>query len=202
MLAREGSGRFGDAALAVVDLQAGLITIVFVRPSRSMQDWSATKYDVNLVRRLRMKFTDFHRGMHIEAGPYVVVEEELLDFARKFDPQWFHTDAERADDGPFGGIIASGWHTCAIAMRMIVESALHDSESFASPGLRYVKWQVPVFPGDELSLKAEVLDVRRSATRSTLGILSWRWQLFNQHAINVLDLEATSLFKLEPAETE
>lgn len=130
-----------------------------------------------------MKFDDFHRGMHIEAGPYVVAEEELLDFARKFDPQWFHTDAERADDGPFHGLIASGWHTCAIAMRMIVEAALHDSESFASPGLR-------------------VLDVRRSTTRSTLGILSWRWQLFNQRAANVLDLEATSLFKLEPAETE
>jgi len=145
-----------------------------------------------------MKFADFHVGQWIEAGPYVLGEAELLRFAQAYDPQWFHTDAAAAGEGPFGGLIASGWHTCAIAMRLVADSALAGSESFASPGLKYVKWPQPVRPGDALRLRAEVRDVRVSAKRSSLGILDWRWQLFNQHAICVLDLEATSLFKLPP----
>jgi len=143
-----------------------------------------------------MKFADFHAGQLIEAGPYELTEAELLQFARAYDPQWFHTDAGRAADGPFGGLIASGWHTCGIAMRLVADAALAGSESFASPGLRYVKWPNPVRPGDSLRLRAEVVEVRRSARRPTLGILNWRWQLFNQRRLPVLDLEATSLFKL------
>ena len=144
-----------------------------------------------------MKFADFHPGQVIEAGPYLVTEAEVLQFARAYDPQWFHTDAEAASEGPFGGLIASGWHTSAIAMRLVTEAALAGSESFASPGLAYLKWPHPVRPGDGLRLRAEVIEVRRSEKRLTLGILRWRWQLFNQRALPVLDLEATSLFRLE-----
>lgn len=144
-----------------------------------------------------MKFADFHPGQVIEAGPYLVTEAEVLQFARAYDPQWFHTDAEAAAEGPFGGLIASGWHTSAIAMRLVTEAALVGSESFASPGLAYLKWPHPVRPGDALRLRAEVIEVRRSEKRLTLGILRWRWQLFNQRALPVLDLEATSLFRLE-----
>jgi acyl dehydratase len=71
-----------------------------------------------------MKFADFHAGQVIEAGPYVLTEAELVRFAKDYDPQWFHTDAEAAADSAFGGLIASGWHTCAIAMRLVVEAAL------------------------------------------------------------------------------
>jgi len=144
-----------------------------------------------------MKFAQFHAGQRIEAGPYEVSESEILQFARAYDPQWFHTDPEAAAQGLFGGLIASGWHTCGIAMRLVAQAALEGSESFASPGLQYVKWPAPVRPGDRLRLLAEVTDVRRSATRSTLGILEWRWQLFNQREAQVLDLVATSLFHLE-----
>jgi acyl dehydratase len=143
-----------------------------------------------------MKFQDFHPDQIIEAGPYVLTEAELLSFAQAWDPQWFHTDAAAAAQGPHGGLIASGWQTCGIAMRLGVQAALHDSESFASPGLAYVKWTNPVRAGDALRLKATVLDTRRSASKPDLGILRWRWQLFNQHDAQVLDLEATSLFKL------
>ena len=80
-----------------------------------------------------------HAGQVIEAGPYVLTEAELLQFARAYDPQWFHTDAQAAADSPFGGLIASGWHTCSIAMRLVVEAALAGSESFASPGLEHVR---------------------------------------------------------------
>ncbi|MBY0463722.1 MAG: MaoC family dehydratase [Burkholderiales bacterium] len=143
-----------------------------------------------------MKFADFQAGQVIEAGPYALSQDELLSFAREWDPQWFHTDPEAAAQGPHGGLIASGWQTCGIAMRLAVAAALEGSESFASPGLAYVKWTHPVRAGDALSLKATVLDTRRSASQPTLGILRWRWQLFNQDGAQVLDLEATSLFKL------
>ena len=143
-----------------------------------------------------MKFADFHAGQFIEAGPHTPDEAEILAFARQWDPQWFHTDPQAAAEGRFGGLIASGWHTCGIAMRLVADAALAGSESFASPGLQYVKWPNPVRPGDSLRLRAEVLDVRRSSKQPTLGILRWRWQLFNQKGAEVLDLEATSLFNL------
>ena len=133
----------------------------------------------------------------IEAGPYEVSETEMIDFARAYDPQWFHTDPEAAAESPFAGLIASGWHSCGIAMRLVVDRVLHDSESFASPGLKYLKWLQPVRPGDCLSLRLTVLDVRRSSKRPELGILDWRWQLRNQREIDVLELEVTSMFKLQ-----
>lgn len=145
-----------------------------------------------------MKFAEFRAGQIIEAGPHLVSEEELLRFAREFDPQWFHTDKTLAEQGRFHGLIASGWHTCGIAMRLATEAALADSETFASPGASYVKWPNPVRPGDRLSLRATVIDPRRARSRATLGLLRWRWQLFNQHGAEVLDLEVTSLFDLSP----
>jgi len=146
-----------------------------------------------------MKFADFHAGQLIEAGPYVLSEAELLQFAQAYDPQWFHVDAQAAAESPFGGLIASGWHTCSIAMKLVVEAALAGSESFASPGLEHVRWPNPVRPGDALRLVADVIEVRRSEKRPTLGILRWRWRLFNQRELMVLDAEVTSLFKLQPA---
>jgi acyl dehydratase len=146
-----------------------------------------------------MQFADFHAGQVIEAGPYVLTEAELVQFARAYDPQWFHTDAHAAADSPFGGLIASGWQTCAIAMRLVVDAVLAGSESFASPGLEQVRWPNPVRPGDALRLVAEVSEVRRSEKRPTLGILRWTWRLFNQREQLVLEVDVTSLFKLKPA---
>ena len=143
-----------------------------------------------------MKFAEFHAGQVIDAGPYRISEAELLQFARAYDPQWFHTDPEAAAKGRFGGLIASGWHTCAIAMRLAADAALEGSESFASPGVAHIKWPHPVRAGDALRLRATVLETRRSRTQATLGILRWRWQLSNQQGREVLDLEATSLFDL------
>lgn len=146
-----------------------------------------------------MKFAEFSAGQVIEAGPYEVSEDEVLRFATAYDPQWFHTDPAAAAQGRFGGLIASGWHTCGIAMRLVADAALAGSESFASPGLAYVKWPHPVRPGDRLNVRATVVETRRSKGNTGLGILRWRWQLFNQHGTEVLDLEATSLFDLSAA---
>jgi acyl dehydratase len=143
-----------------------------------------------------MKFAQFYAGQIIEEGPYLLSEEELLSFAKAYDPQWFHVQPDTAAGGPFKGLIASGWQSCGIAMNLMVKAALHDSESFASPGLNYLKWLAPVRAGDSLSVKATVLETRVSASKPTLGVLRWRWQLFNQDKVEVLDLEATSLFDL------
>jgi acyl dehydratase len=140
-----------------------------------------------------MKFAEFQAGQVLEAGPHTVSEAEILAFAKQWDPQWFHTDPEAASQGPFNGLIASGWHTCGIAMRLVAQQFLAGSESFASPGLNYVKWKNPVRPGDALRLRAEVQEARMSS--KGLGVLRWRWQLFNQSGVEVLDLDATSLFK-------
>ena len=148
-----------------------------------------------------MKFADFYVGQIIQAGPIEVSEAEVIQFATAYDPQWFHTDPEAAQHGRFGGLIASGWHTCGLAMRLVADAALHGSESFASPGLAYVKWPHPVRPGDHLSVTATVLESRRSSGKSHLGILRWRWQLFNAKGTEVLDLEATSLFDLSKTPT-
>jgi acyl dehydratase len=144
-----------------------------------------------------VKFEEFFPGQIINAGPATLTEEEIVEFAKRYDPQWFHTDVERSNQGRHQGLIASGWQTCGIAMRLAVEHALEGSESFASPGLAYLKWTHPVRPGDSLTLKATVIETRRSQKQPSLGILRWRWQLFNQHNIEVLDLEATSLFDLK-----
>jgi acyl dehydratase len=146
-----------------------------------------------------MRFADFGEGQLIEAGPYRLTEEELLAFARAYDPQWFHTDPDAALQGRFGGLIASGWQTCGIAMKLVADAALAGSESFASPGLTYVKWPHPVRAGDELRLQARVLEKRVSRSQPWLGVLRWQWCLFNQHGVTVLDLEATSLFDLSDA---
>lgn len=143
-----------------------------------------------------MTFDEFKTGQVLKFGPASLSETQILAFAREYDPQWFHLDVERAKTGRWQGLIASGWQTCGVAMRLAGEGALHGSQSFGSPGLEYLKWPAPVRPGDALTLVAEVLDVRRSERQPALGILRWRWQLLNQHDVAVLDLVATNLFDL------
>ena len=145
-----------------------------------------------------MKFAELHEGQVIEAGPYTVDADEIARFATAFDPQWFHVDPEAAAHGPFGGIIASGWHTCSIAMRLAVDRILTGSEAVASPGVAYIRWPNPVRAGDSLTLRAEVLEARRSRSQPDLGVMRWRWRLFNQLGQEVLESEATSLFNLAP----
>jgi acyl dehydratase len=143
-----------------------------------------------------LKFADFHAGQILAAGPVTLTEDEILAFARSYDPQWFHTDPARAAASLWQGLIASGWHTCGVAMRLAVDNFLAGSESFGSPGLEYLKWLAPVRPGDALSLRAEILEHRRSARQPSRGILRWRWTLANQRGEAVLELVATSLFDL------
>jgi acyl dehydratase len=143
-----------------------------------------------------VKFADFHTGQVLTSRPAALTQDEIVAFAGDWDPQWFHVDPQAAQASRFKGLIASGWQTCALAMRLAVETALHDSESFASPGVAYIKWLSPVRPGDRLTLRAEVLEIRRSETQPDLGILRWRWHLLHEGGRPALELEVTSLFDL------
>lgn len=143
-----------------------------------------------------MKFGEIKAGQVIEAGTVSVSEEQIIAFARQFDPQWFHTDPQRAAASRWRGLIASGWHTCCLAMKLVVDNVLAGSESFGSPGLTNLNWSNPVRPGDQLRLQIEVTDVRTARSRATLGIVRWTWRMQNQRDAEVLSLEATSLFEL------
>jgi acyl dehydratase len=146
-----------------------------------------------------MRFSEFYSGQSITAGPETIDEPQIIAFGREYDPQWFHIDRVRAEEGKWHGLIASGWQTCAIAMRMTVGAALAGSNSIGSPGLAYVRWEHVVRPGDELRLRIEVIETRVAQSRLDLGIVRWRWTMLNQLQQQVLDLEATSMFDLAAA---
>jgi len=143
-----------------------------------------------------MKFAELVPGMVVEAGPVQITHDEMLEFAQRYDPQFFHVNEQQAQASHWGGIIGSGWLTCAVAMRMACDAVLHDSESFGSPGVEKLRWLAPVRPGDSLRLEATIDTVRVSASRPDLGIVRWTWRVFNQHDVQVMEVEATNLFAL------
>lgn len=144
-----------------------------------------------------MKFQDFYPGQVIEVGSYLVSRQEILEFARQWDPQALHMDEEAAQNGLFDGLVASGIHTLGIAVRLMADNILKGSESLASPGVPSLKWPHPVRPGDRLSLRVDVNAARRSKSKPDWGIVDWRWRLFNQEQLNVLDLQPVNLFNLK-----
>ena len=143
-----------------------------------------------------MKFAELVPGMVVEAGPVQITHDEMLEFAQRYDPQFFHVNEQKAEASHWGGIIGSGWLTCAVAMRMACDAVLHDSESFGSPGVEKLRWLAPVRPGDSLRLEATIDTVRISASRPDLGIVRWTWRVFNHLDVQVMEVEDTNLFAL------
>ena len=145
-----------------------------------------------------MFWEDFKVGERAEMGRHTFSEEEILKFARAFDPQPFHIDPQAAQQGFFGGLIASGWHTCAVAMRIMVESYLRHASSLGSPGVDSIRWPVPVRPGDTLLFRREVLAARASATRPGVGLVKHRWDAVNQRGELALTMEGWGMFGRKP----
>jgi acyl dehydratase len=143
-------------------------------------------------------FEDFQVGQVAEAGPYVVTREELLDFARKFDPQPFHLDEEAAKKTHFGGLVTSGWHTAAMAHRMLVMDLLNDTASLGSPGVDELRWLKPVRPGDSLRLRIEVLELMPSRSRPERGSIRFAFAMLNQHGETVMTERAVAMFARRP----
>ncbi|NKE34711.1 MaoC family dehydratase [Natronococcus sp. JC468] len=126
-------------------------------------------------------FEDFAVGESREFGEYHVTEEEVVEFAERYDPQPFHVDADAAADSMFGELVASGWHTAAMSMRLLVEGPDDEDDwaSMGSPGVDELRWHHPVKPGDTLSLRTEVLEKRTSESRSDRGYVRSRLETYN-----------------------
>jgi acyl dehydratase len=138
-------------------------------------------------------FEDYVPGSVYEFGHVVVDEAEMLAFARQFDPQPIHVDAAFAAAGPFGGLIASGWHTAAIFMRMFADHYLSRVASLASPGVDELRWPAPVRAGDRLRLRLTVVSARPSRSKPDRGVVQTRGELFNQDDQVVLSLVAVNM---------
>ena len=138
-------------------------------------------------------YEDFTEGLELPLGPYMVTLEEVLEFAREFDPQPFHLDEQAGRDSMLGGLSASGWHTCAMMMRMMADSYVRDSGSQGSRGVDFVKWLRPVRPGDVLTGTATVGSRRLSPKRPTLGVAKIVTVIRNQRDEPVLESEYTLL---------
>ena len=134
-------------------------------------------------------FEDLEIGGRASFGSYHVNREEVIAFARKYDPQPFHLSDEAAAQTHFGRLSASGWHTCAMTMAMLVEHFReHEQASLGSPGMDDLRWLRPVYPGDTLRMETEVLEKRRSNSRPEMGIVRSRMSVFNQEGVAVMTM--------------
>jgi acyl dehydratase len=136
-------------------------------------------------------FEDYTPGLRVEFGAVRVEEEEVVAFARRYDPQPFHVDAGAAAAGPYGGLIASGWHTGSLMMRLLVEHYLSPA-SLGSPGLDELRWLRPVRPGDTLSVRVTVLEARRSRSKPDRGLVKSALEVLNQRREVVMSVKATN----------
>jgi acyl dehydratase len=140
-------------------------------------------------------FEDFVPGAVAEFGPIEVDEVEVIAFAQRYDPQRIHTDPVAAAQGPFGGLIASGWHTASLVMRLLVENYLARHASLASPGIDELRWLWPVRPGDTLRVRATVVDARRSQSKPDRGLVRTKVEALNQDGRVVMSMLAMNLFR-------
>ncbi len=140
-------------------------------------------------------FDDVVPGLTVEFGRYRMSEEEIVAFARAYDPQQFHTDREAAKNSVVGELIASGWHTCSAAMRMIVDHFNPVESILPSPGVDEIRWLVPVRPGDELRVRLTILEARESRSKPDRGIFRIRAEVLNQKDEIVMTFTAINLMR-------
>ena len=134
-------------------------------------------------------------GLIVEYGTVYISEAEIIDFATRFDPQYFHVDLEAARGSPFGGLIASGWHTGAVMMRLFSDHYLSKVASLGSPGIDEVRWTRPVRPGDSLSVRISVLETKRSHSKPDRGLVRSAVEVLNQNRECVMSLKAMNILR-------
>lgn len=150
---------------------------------------------------ITLYWEDLQPGSTRELGTTSVTVDEIKEFARKYDPQPFHVDEDAARDSIFGSLVASGWQTAALCMRLTVDNLLRYSTSQGSPGLEGLKWLKPVFPGDQLALRHSILEARPMRKRPRTGLVRSRWELFNQKGEKVFEMEGWGMFGRREAAT-
>lgn len=148
-----------------------------------------------------LHYEDIVVGTVQRFGSKAVTREEVIDFASRFDPQPFHLDDAAAAETHFGRLSASGWHTGAMAMRMMVDNMMvHEQAGLGSPGIEDLRWLKPVYPGDTLRCESEVLEKRRSASRPEMGLFKSQLTVFNQHDEPVMTMRSTGLIRVRDPE--
>jgi acyl dehydratase len=140
-------------------------------------------------------FEDYVPGAVFEYGTISVNQADLIEFAKRFDPQPFHIDPDAAARGPFGGLIASGWHTASLVMRLLVDRYLSSVASLGSPGVDELRWTRPVRPGDSLRVRVSVLDARRSRSKPDRGLVRSHFEVVNQDGDVVMSLKALNFLR-------
>jgi acyl dehydratase len=148
-----------------------------------------------MTESFKYYFEDFEPGHMTELKGPTVSKQEIVDFASRFDPQPFHVDEEKAKQSIYHGIIASGWHTVSMCMRMICDAYLLESASMGSSGVDQVRWLIPVRAGDSLSMRMTVLETKTSQTRPEMGIVRHRWDVFNQNQELVMEMTGIGLYR-------
>lgn len=143
-----------------------------------------------------ISFEDMEVGTSVEVGKHTFTRDEIVEFAQKFDPQPFHLDEHAAAQSPFGGLVASGWHTCSVMMGMLAREVLDGSTSMGSPGVDAIRWLKPVRVGDTLTMMNVVVDKRVSQSKPDRGIVSTRWEGFNQHGELVITVNSKAMVGL------
>ncbi len=146
---------------------------------------------------------DFPVGEVMEFGAYEVTKDELIEFASEFDPQPFHLNEEIAKTSLLGGLATSGWHNCAIAMRMMWDGYIHKAASMGAPGVDEVRWKKPVHPGDILSMRRTTLEARRSKSRPDMGLVKFLSEMRNQDGELKMTMEGWAMYACRtPADGE
>lgn len=143
---------------------------------------------------MTLYFEDFTPGRVFELGTVAVTADEIIEFATRYDPQPFHTDPEAAQQSAFGGLIASGWMTCGLYMRLYVDAVLADAASQGSPGVEEVRWLAPVRPGDRLTATSTVEEATPSATTPNRGTVLMRSEMTNQDGVVVMRMRGRGLY--------
>lgn len=143
-------------------------------------------------------FEDYAEGEVFEFGDHLVTEEEIVEFARRYDPQAFHLDHAAAAATHFGGLVGSGWMSCAIMMRLLCDHYISPLSSMGSPGIDRVRWLLPVRPGDRLRARVTIVQARASRTRPDRGIVSAHQELINQRGEVVMTLEGNGFYLRRP----
>jgi len=141
---------------------------------------------------------DFTPGWTYESPGRTLAKEEIVAFAREHDPQRYHTDELAALSSPFGGLIASGWQTGTVAMRLMCDGYLNASSCIGSPGFEEVRFLLPVRPGDTLRYRATVLEARPSSSKPDRGTVKWRWEVLNQSDEIVMSMTGVQFFLRRP----
>jgi acyl dehydratase len=144
-------------------------------------------------------FEDYVSGASYECGSVSIDEASIIAFAKEFDPQPFHVDPVAAASGPFGGLIASGWHTAAVVMRLLVDNYLSAEASLGGAGADEIRWPYPVRPGDTLRVRATVVESRRSLSKPDRGVIKTLAEAINQDSRTVMRCTAINFLRVRPA---